>query len=173
MLKRITLRMPHRHIARDFEDKFGRPISPVTVARLRKRHLLAITSAQSQIVESAAIDAAALKQQSYRLLERKMGNAEDDATELDKLRSQFQRGDIDEEVYKAKRKLYSELTVTELTNIANATFSHTKGQEAPPPSATDVAAMQSLVEGIKSGNPVALIQVLNQTITSVGENPGA
>lgn len=162
LVKRMTLNMKYADIIEKFEEKFGRTLNPITLSRLKQKQLGTITKAQAQIVEQGAIQAASLQQQSYRLLQHKMNNAEEDVTQLDKLRKQWRNGEITDKEYKKRRQLYEDMTVGELTNIANAAHMHSKGKEDDPHSPADDAAFNLLIEGIRAGNPVQVVQVLNR-----------
>lgn len=167
VVKRITENWKYADIIDEFEKKWDRRINTATVMRLKQKYLGSIQSAQSAIVEAGAIQAATLKQQSYRLMQHKMNRAEADLTEIDKLRIQFQHGQITEKEYDVARSRYTELTVTELTKIADSAHNHSKGSDEEPPSPGDKAALDMILKGIQSGNPVQLIQVLNPTINPV------
>lgn len=172
IVKRITLNHKYNDIIREFEEKFDRRINSATIMRLKQRHLGAITQGQAQLVETGAIQAASLQQQSYRLLQRKMDRAEAHETDIQRLKRQYRDGEIEYDTLKRALETYEQLTVTELTNIANAAHAHSKGHEDDAPTPADAAAMHMLVEGIRSGNPVQLVQILNPTINN-GGNQGA
>lgn len=166
IIKRITLNNSYTEIKKEFQIKFGRSLNIMTISRLKNKHIDVVTAGKNKIIENAAIESAAIKQQSYRLLARKMDRAEEDMTELDKLRRLFQTGQIDSKEYKRRRTLYEDLTVSELTNVANAAHSHMKGIEDEAARPEDAAALKMLVASIQSGNPVNLIQMLNPTINT-------
>lgn len=165
VVKRITENWKYADIIAEFEKKWQRRINTATIMRLKQKHLGSIQAGQSAIVEAGAIQAATLKQQSYRLMQHRMNRAEKDTTELDKLRLQWQNGEISDKEYDFQRSRYTELTVVELTKIADSAHNHAKGADEEPPSPGDKAALDMILEGIRSGNPVNLIQVLNPTIT--------
>lgn len=166
LIKRIALHHNYRDICREFKEKFGRSVNPMTLSRLKRRHIDIVTSAQSRIVASGAIEATTIKQQSYRLIQRKMDKAEVDMTDLDKLRKDFREGVIDEKEYKRRKQTYETITIGELTNVANAAHAHAKGIEDDAARPEDAAALKMLVASIQSGNPVNLIQMLNPTINT-------
>ena len=166
IVKRITLNKSHKEIQAEFTEKFSRTISSVTLTRLKRKHSLAITSHQMAIVEAGAVQAASLKNQSYRLLERRMNAAEADETHLEKLRRELQTGEITRKEYEWACRAYINLSVSDLTSIANMAQSHTKGEDDPNAGPQDSAALDILLEGIRSGNAVQLVQVLNPTINN-------
>ncbi len=173
VVKRITLHHKYGDIKKAFEEKFGRSINPMTIVRLKKKYLDVVTENRALIVRDGAISAASMKQQSYRLIQKRMDWAETDVSELEKLRGQYRRGEISAEDYKRQRQAYEELTISELTNVANSAHSHMKGNEDEAPNPGDQAALQMLMEGIKSGNPVQLIQVLNPPPNQTPKSPPA
>lgn len=160
LVKLMTLGEYNSNIQTKFNDLYGHPVSEVTLARLRKANLDAIEQARSVIASSAASSAALIKQKSHQLIESKLDDAIEDTDQLRKLRRQFQDGELTEEAYKAKRKLYSELTINELTKISENMHNQAKSEDDDGTSPADQAALAALIAGIQSGNPVQLIQVV-------------
>lgn len=160
IVKLMTLGEYNANIQAKFKDHYGRSVSEVTLARLRKANLSAISEARAVIASDAASSAALIKQKSHQLIEAKLDDAIEDNDELRKLRHQFQTGVLSEEMYKAKRKLYSELTINELTKISENMHNQAKSEDDDGTSPQDQAALAALIAGIQSGNPVQLIQVV-------------
>jgi len=149
-----------------FTKEFGRTINEITVSRVKARNLALIASTRQQIVNTGAITALRLKERSYKIIDRRLNRAEADESEIDKLRVQLQKGEITQAVFKEKVAVYEQLTLNELIKVADHAVVASKGQDDDPPSAADQAAFAMLVQGIKSGNPIQLIQVLNPTVNT-------
>lgn len=163
-------------IIEKFEDRYGRRIHPTTIIRLKKKYRRNIHDAHDIIAAgSDMVGAAALKQKSYRLLDRKLDQAIEDQTELDKLRLRLKAGEITKQEFDRESERYEVLTINELTKVADSMHTHTKqNNENEPLTPQDQAALQLLVEGIKSGNPFQLVQVINPRVRDSrpsAENP--
>lgn len=161
IVKRLSLNKPHKEIRDEFLKKFERPVSSVTLSRLRSKHLGVITTTQKALVEQDAIQAAGLKNKAYKHLERRLDQAEEDETEVEKLRRQWRLGMITRSEYEQAVRSYVTLSVSELTTIANMGHTHSKGEDDPNLKPTDRAALELMLEGIRSGNPVQLVQIMN------------
>lgn len=150
-------------IIKKFEERYGRRIHPTTIIRLKKQNKNNIDDAHDVLAaNSELVGAAAIKQKTYRLLDRKLDRAIEDETEIDKLRARFRAGEIDRLEFEKEVAVYEVLAVGELTKIADSMHQHSKaGGDDPPMSPADHAALQMLMAGINNGNPMALIQVLN------------
>lgn len=161
IVKRLSLNKPHKEIRDEFLAKFERPVSSVTLSRLRGKHLGVITTTQKALVEQDAIQAAGLKNKAYKHLERRLDQAEEDETEVARLRRDWRNGLITRTEYEVAVRSYVTLSVSELTNIANMGHTHSKGEDDDSLKPTDRAALEMMLEGIRSGNPVQLVQILN------------
>lgn len=173
IVKRISLHQPYHKIKAEFEQKFGRSINPMTISRVKKRYIDVVTHVQDKIIENNVINSAAIKQQSYRLIQRKMDKAEGDMNELDTLTKKLRSGEISRSTYDDLKKTYETVTLSELTRVADSAHTHMKGAEDDPARPEDEAALKMLIAGIQAGNPVQLVQVLNPTINQTSKNQEA
>lgn len=162
----LALGNTKREIQEKFEARYHRTIHPVTISRIKSQNKPAISDAHDVIATgSEIVGAATLKQKAYRALNRKMDRAEQDETEIDKLRAQLRAGEIDKKEFDMEVARYEVLTVRELTQIADSMHQHSKNSdETPQLTPADQAALQALMAGINNGNPLQLIQVLNPTM---------
>lgn len=162
VVKQLSLGATKAVIQEQFQKEFGRGISVITIGRIRKTNTQAITESRALIAADGAVSAAVLKQKAHQLMESRLDEAIEDASELKKIRKQLQAGEINEVQYKNKVALYRELTINELTKVSEAMHSQTKGEKDDPVTPQDQAALAALLAGIQSGNPVQLIQVLTR-----------
>lgn len=162
-----------REIIEKFSERYHRTIAPITITRLKKQQKVAIADAHDVIaVGSELVGAAALKQKSYRLLDKKLDRAIEDDTEIDKLRLKLKAGEITRHEFDVECTRYEVMTVHELTKISDVMHTHTKtGEDPSAMTPQDQIALAALVQGINSGNPFQLIQVLNPKVYPNGENP--
>lgn len=155
------------------KKRYGHEIHPTTITRLKKQNALAIADAHDHIAAgSEIVGAAALKQKSYRLLDRKLDRALEDDSEIDKIRLKFRSGEIDKDEFDKEVARYEVLTINELTKVADSMHTHLKtAEDEQPLSPQDQAAMKMIMEGIKSGNPTVLVQALNPQAMPSVETP--
>lgn len=170
VVKCLTLGNTHKEIQKKFDLRYERKLNLITIGRIKKRHLETIGAGKTAIVHDGTVKAATLKQKSYQLIEAKLDAALEDNTELQKLRKEFQSGTLSESTYKQKRALYEELTINELSKISESLHNQGKDDKADPTTPQDQAAMAALLEAVKLGNPINLIQMLNPTINAGGMN---
>lgn len=159
LVSMLSKNMPHKEIQDAFKKKFNRTVSSVSLTRLKNKHIEIITSAQKVAIEQTAIAAATLKDKSYRLLEHRMDAALEDEGDIAELRRKLRAGEISRADYDRDVQMYTQLSVTELTKIADVTHIHAKdegGSNVPQ----DKAAMEMLLEGIRQGNTVQLVQIV-------------
>lgn len=153
-----------RTIQRKFLEKYGRTLNERTITRLRAEHRLRLDEAKNSIINQGMtlVSGDALKQKAYSLLNHKLRHAEDDESEVEKIRIKFKAGEITKHEYDVQIARYERLTVNELVKIAEMGFEHAhKGNESGALTPEDQAALTLLTEGLKNGNPMQLIQVLN------------
>lgn len=156
-----------------FEERYHRRINPSTIIRLKKQQKHEIAEAHDVLaVRSEVVGAAALKQKAYRLLDNRLDRAIADESEIDKLRARLKAGEITRSQFDEECARYEVLTINELTKLSDSMHQQAKGSDEDPAlSAADHAALQLLMQGINTGNPVQLIQVLNPKMYPNGENP--
>lgn len=159
----LALGNTHKQIREKVQARYRHGVADSTIRRIRKENSKQIQTAHDALAGSDELIAAtALQQKSYKLLDRRLDRALKDDSEIDSLRLKLQTGEIDKAEFDAQVKRYERLTINELTKIADTTHTHAKGgDEAPAMTQADQAALQVLVEGIRSGNPFQLVQVLN------------
>lgn len=162
-------------IIKKFNERYHRKIHPTTIIRLKKQQGIAIGEAHDVLAaKSEIVGANALKQKTYRLLDRKLDRAIDDDTEIDQLRAKLKAGEIDRKEFDYECAKYEVLTVRELTQIADTMNKHGKGEEDDGAlSPQDQAMLQMIMQAINSGNAVNLVQVVNPQIhaSPIGGNP--
>lgn len=169
----LALGNTKREIIDKVEERYHRRISPITITRHKKQNKVAISEAHDILAaRSEIVGAAALKQKAYRLMDRKLDRAEEDDSAIDKLRLQLKAGEITRHEFDIECTRYEVMTVHELTKIADTMHNHTKsGEDSSALTPQDQIAMAALVQGINSGNPFQLIQVLNPKVYPNGETP--
>lgn len=153
-----------RTIQQKFLEKYGRTLNERTVTRLRAENRLKLDEAKNSIINQGMtlVSGDALKQKAYSLINHKLRHAEDDESEIEKIRIKFKAGEITKHEYDVQVARYERLTVNELVKIAEMGFEHAhKGNESGALTPEDQAALTLLTEGLKNGNPMQLIQVLN------------
>ena len=160
IVKRLSLNKKHREIQAGFSEKFGRRVSTVTLSRLRAKHIGVITSTQNALVEAGAVQAAGLKNKAYRHLERRMDAAEEDETEVARLRQQWRDGILTRQEYEVAVRSYVTLSVAELTSIANMGHQHSRGDDEGGAKPTDRTTLDLMAEAIRSGNTVQMVQIV-------------
>lgn len=160
-------------ISEKVREKYDRPLALSTVYLIKRQKADQIAEAQNSIATSREIIAAPLiRQKSYRRLNRRLDKTEADETKIDQLRKQWQAGEINEAKFHAEVVKYEVMSTNELIKMADMSHTHARqGSEDEPLTAADQAALSLLVEGLKSGNPMQLIQVLNPKVYPNGENP--
>lgn len=144
-------------------DRYKFTVHPDTIGRIKQRRKLEIHDAHDVIAAgSELIGAAALKQKTHRLINRKLERAIEDDTEIDKLRAQLRAGEITRAKFDEECARYEVLTINELVKVSDSMHTQSKTEDDTGAlTAQDQAALQLLVEGIRSGNPFQLVQVLN------------
>lgn len=115
--------------------------------------------------KSEIVGANALRQKSYRLLDRKLDRAINDDSEIDVLRAQLKAGEIDRKTFDFECAKYEVMTTRELTQIVDTMNKHGKGEDdSAALTPQDQALLSMIMQGINSGNPVQLVQILNPQI---------
>lgn len=160
-------------IIKKFEERYHRRINPSTIIRLKKQQSVAIGEAHDVLAtRSEIIGAAALKQKTHRLINTRLDRAIEDESVIDKLRNQLAAGEITRDEFDRDAARYEVLTINELTKLSDAMHNQAKNSDEDPAlTPQDQAALQLLMQGINSGNPLQLIQVLNPKVYPNGENP--
>lgn len=160
-------------IIKKFEERYHRRINPSTIIRLKKQQAVAIGEAHDVLaVQSEIVGASALKQKTHRLLNNRLDRAIEDESEIDVLRAKLKAGEIDKDEFDREAARYEVLTITELTKLSDSMHQQAKNSDEDPSlTPQDQAALQLLMQGINSGNPLQLIQVLNPKVYPNGENP--
>lgn len=154
-------------IQKKFLDKYGRTINERTITRIWRENRIQMDDAKAAIINNDMnlISGDSLKQEAYLLLHQRLSRAKTDDSEIAKLRSQRIAGEITKHEYDVAISRYEQLTVNELVKIAEMGFDHNhKGNESAALTPEDQAALSLLMEGLKSGNPMQLLQVLNPTV---------
>lgn len=154
-----------------FEAEFDRSIVKQTISKIRKQSQYQIETTAQSIEDRAISTAKAIKARSYTLIDSKLKRALADEDKLLTLRQRYLDSEITWKEYQHQLHGFTELTTNELVKIADTMHNHTKKDEDEAPSA-DRAALEALVEGIRSGNPVQLVQILNGS-TSSGNPPAS
>jgi len=161
VVKQLTLGSQYAQIQESFEKAYGRTVNVATIRRLRQSNLPAISQGRALIAQEGATSAVLLKQKAHQLIENRLDEAIEDASVIKDLRLQLRAGSITEREFKQKLELYRELTINELTKVSEAMHNQSKGEDPDPVTPQDQAALSALIAGINAGNPVQLIQVLN------------
>lgn len=148
----------------------------MSISRLRNRKDVqrTIDEAQTYLTspEKEFVHGSLLKQKAYKQLEQKLEQAEKDDSEIGRLRTELNTGTITRKEFDQKVARYERLTVNELVKIADMAHNHVRhdGEETPM-TPEDKAAFGVLMEGLKTGNPLQIIQVLNPKVYPNGESP--
>lgn len=161
-------------IREKFIAKYSRPVNPRTISRIWKENKEQMDEAQNSIASQGMdmVTGDSLKQRSYKIMDRRLHRAETDESEIEKLRVQLRAGEITKQQFNASCAQYEQLTINELVKVAAMGFEHSqKGKEGPALTPEDQAALSLITEGLKSGNPFQLIQVLNPKVYPNGDNP--
>jgi hypothetical protein len=164
-----------QQIANKFLEKYGRTINLRTVTRIWKESRDEMDEAQKAIQNQGLtiVTGDALKQKSYNVLNRRLERAEKDESEIEKLRIKLRAGEITLSDFNRDCAKYEQLTINELVKVADMGFVHSqKNGEGPALTPEDQAALAVLTEGLKNGNPLQLIQVLNPTINQAAPTAG-
>lgn len=161
-------------VVEKFSERYHRPLHPRTVSKVWKENRETIDDAQRTITNQGLeiLSGDALKQKSYSLIDKRLTRAQADESDIEKLRIQLKAGQITKQVFDVECSRYEQLTINELVKIADMGFEHsTKGGEGPALTPEDQAMLSAMTEGLRSGNPFQLIQVLNPKVYPNGENP--
>lgn len=147
-------------------EDYGRKVHLDTLSHIKRRYGKNIEDAHNHLATSLdTVGAAAIKAKAYRQIDRRLSRAEEDQSKIDELRTQLKAGEITKKEFNIEVARYEVLTTNELIKIADTMHSHTRREDEPGQlSPADQAALQMLVAGIQSGNPVQLIQVLNPNL---------
>lgn len=166
VIQLLSLGNTKAEIVAKFEAKYHRSIHHTTISRLKSKNAPAISEAHEIIAGgSEIIGANVLKQKTYRLMDRKLDRALEDDDQMALLRQQLKAGEIDQEFFNTEAAKLEKISIRELTAIADSMHTHAKqGDEEPALSAADQAALTLLMQGINSGNPMTLVQVLNPSL---------
>lgn len=162
-------------IREKFHAKYNRPIHERTITKIWRDNKVQMDEAQNTIAQSGLeiLTGDALKQRSYQLLDTRLKRAQSDESEIEKLRARFLAKEITAQEFDRECARYEQLTINELVKIADMGFEHAhKAGEGPALTPEDQAALTLLTEGLRSGNPLQLIQVLNPTV-HVGPSGGS
>lgn len=154
-------------IQKKFLEKYGRTINERTITRIWRENRIQMDDAKAAIINNDAnlISGDSLKQEAYLLLHQRLSRATTDEGELAKLRSQYKTGELSKHEYDVARSRYEQISINELVKIAEMGFEHNhKGNESAALTPEDQAALALLMEGLKNGNPMQLLQVLNPTV---------
>ena len=176
IIQLLALGNTKRQINEKLKERYKRTVHPDTIMRIKKKHELEIADAHDVIAAgSEMVGATALKQKTYRLINRKLDRAIEDESDIDRLRAQLKAGEITKSQFDTEVARYEVLTINELAKLSDAMHTQSKNSDEDGAlTPQDQAALQLLVEGIRSGNPMQLIQVLNPQVQKVypnGENP--
>lgn len=160
-------------IGERFRERYGHTLSRRTIWRLKKDNKEDLKDAQNSIIGNPNIvSSPLLKQKTYRRLNRRLDRTEKDETEIERLRRQWQAGEIDQAKFEREVIKWEFMATNEIIKIADMSHTHSRhGDDETPMTAADQAALSLLSEGLKSGNPFQLIQVLNPKVSPNEENP--
>lgn len=174
IMQLLALGNTKKQIIEKLKKKYGRTINPITITRMKKRPEVInnVNDAQDALTSRGELlGPALLKQKAYKLIDKKLDRALKDDSEIEKLRAQLQTGEIDRAKFDIECTRYEVLTVNELTKIAEVTHQHArKDGDENPLTPQDQAAFALLMQGIKHGNPMQLIQVLNPSAVPSAPN---
>lgn len=169
IVKQLVRKKAHKDIVAHVKKEFDRHVNIQTIGKIRARNLERITNAQSLVQTNAAVQAIDIQNRAYRLLDKKLERAEVQDDEMEKIRKKYRDGQIDHAEYRRRIEAYENVTIGQISQVLTS-VKEDKNAPKGVISPEDQAALELLAEGIRSGNPVNLIQILNQT---TGENPGA
>lgn len=162
IVRQLVQKKSYKDIVAHVNNKFERKINVQTVGRIRNRNLERIINARELVVKNAAIEAIDIQQRAYRLIDKKLERAEIQDDEMEKIRKKYRDGTISRAEYLLQIESYEQVTLSQISQVLGAVKDDKKqaGAEMTP---ADTAALQLMVEGIKSGNPINLVQILRQT----------
>lgn len=162
IVRQLVQKKSYKDIVKHINDKFERKINVQTVGRIRNRNLERIINARELVVKNAAVQAIDIQQRAYRLLDKKLERAEVQDDEMEKIRKKYRAGLLSRGEYLAEIESYEQVTLSQIAQVLGSVKDDKKAG-APEMTPADTAALQLMVEGIKAGNPINLVQILRQT----------
>jgi hypothetical protein len=169
-----TLGSTRKEIVADFKKRYGRPLHTRTITLLWRENRERMDEARRALItpQMQNLTGDLLKRKSYGLIKRRLDRAEADESEIERIRLRFKAGQISKHEFDEQVARYEQLTITELVKLADMGAEHArKNNDGPTLTPEDQAALSLLTEGLKNGNPLQLIQVINPKMFPNGENP--
>lgn len=147
-----------------FAARYNRSLNPRTISKIWKDNKDKMNEAQTHLATQGMtlVSGDSLKQKSYKILDGRLSRAQADESDIEKLRIRLRAGEITKRDFDAECDRYEQLTINELVKIADMGFEHAhKANEGPALTPEDQATLDLLTQGLRNGNPLQLIQVLN------------
>lgn len=172
VVKHLATGAGRKEIVELVKKEFDREIHPMTVYNISKRESTTVEVMQNQIIKDAAVSASSLKNKANNLLARKLDMAENDMDKIQELREDYRNGIITKHEFDVQMATFEKITVNELATISKEATAQMKAEDPNEPTAQDAAALAMMLEAIRAGNPINIIQTL-KTPTPSSQNPGA
>ncbi len=165
ILQQLVLARKTPAIQADFEQRYGRPTTKDAISRLRKAKAEVIKDAQNALVtQGDQLAPGAINHRANKAIVKELDRHEEDSGFIDDLRRQLHDGIINRAKFDQEVTKYEALTIAELVKISDSMHKQSlKSSNTDPLTPADQAAFMLLMEGLKNGNPMQLIQVLNPT----------
>lgn len=165
LLQQLVLARKVSAIQADFKERYGRTVSDVTISLLRTKKAEVIKDAQNAMVlQGDQLAPGAINHRANKAIVKELDRHEEDAGEIDELRRKLHAGEIDRAKFDLEVTKYEALTIAELIKISDSMHKQSlRAGNTDPLTPEDQAAFAIIMDGLKSGNPMLLVQALNPT----------
>lgn len=163
LLQQLVLARKVPEIQADFKERYGRTVSDVTISKIKTSKAAVIKDAQNAMVlQGDQLAPGAINHRANKAIVKELDRHEEDSSHIDELRRQLHAGIINRAKFDLEVTKYEALTIAELVKISDSMHKQAlRTGNTDPLTPQDQAAFALLMEGIKNGNPMQLIQVLN------------
>lgn len=149
-------------IITNIQEEFSYRMIPSVIEVIKKRNKEALQQLKQAIIKREIVTAKNLRDQSQRLIGRRLDKAEKDAQLLDDIESDYRRGLINYKVYRDKLKSFNMPSLSELTNLSHEMHSQAKegSGEVPATPESYKERMAEIASLLQSGDDIELHRIV-------------
>ena len=166
VVKHLAVGDTRDEIVAKVKKEYNFDLHAMTVYAIGKRRHEEVNTIRAAILKETATTAAQLKTKANNLIGRKLDKATADFDEIQKIRQEFRNGFITKHEYDIQMKTLETMTVGELAQISKEASTQVKAEDPNEPTAQDAATLALMLEAIRSGNPINIIQAVNSPTPS-------
>ena len=146
----------YKDITAQMNDKFNRPVDKMTIVNVKKRNAGNLSLIKEKQLQKALNDAQAIKDSTNTLISKQISQATKVQERIEQAHKDFKEGNIDIEELDRIVKLSKLPTLPELVSVSKEMYNQAQSDDKP----LERKDMSALAEALKSGDEIALNQIL-------------